>query len=898
MFITVQGFGALLERAPIQRYELCLCVAFTCLSFVVASIVSQPGPNVPGCLWMELDSVPIFLKAGQVFAAIFATVASLSLPRRPQLSKGGVPVDSQYSTDFVRRYTYQWCYGLLRLARSKGCLDLEDLPTLHYSASSQSLQGQIRSVLDKYDLALWKTIFVAHWSKFLQQYAVSMLQSAAQLAPQFAMYSLLRVLELRRPKDPSGTAGLSWAIGLGSTMIIAAWIETQSLWILWSRLVICIRSELIDVIFMKAMRSKDIKGVSIKSSSSSSLSQSDGSTISSKMTNDDSESTLLASDKDNNDNDEDHLRHVRLSIMNMVGVDTKRVTDFVGVSHMIPSSVFKLIISITFLYALIGWESVLAGLAVLLVFTPFNLYFSNIMNKVQGQIMQTRDEKTTIINEALQGIRQIKFAASEPQWLERIRRKRSEELRWQWYNFLLRTALVGIWALGPVMISAVALSVHTLLRGSLSPSVAFTTIAVLGQIEGSLAIIPKLIMQMLEAGVSAARIGQYLTEPETMKYTENAETVAFANASIAWPTNLTKPLLGFSLQAINLSFPPKKLSIVSGNTGSGKSLLLAAIIGEAEKLSGTISVPQPVRKSNTDNANPQDWIIPEAIAFVAQVPWIENATIKDNILFGLPYKERRYASTLSGCALIKDLEILPDGDLTEVGAGGINLSGGQKWRVSFARAIYSRAGILILDDIFSAVDANVGSYLFENGLCGELGEDRTRILVTHHTDLCMSKASYHVVLGHSGVLQLEHLTISENQKRVSHIPTERSEINCTESHQLGMGFNDQNCEVLDPSQDISRLEEGFLYPNAGENGTGREQGPEARQPKIFVEDEKRDTGSVKFSTYKSYLSAAGGLRVLIVVVVAHFGYMASILGRVGAHGFYLYSLCFKWNKHH
>lgn len=385
-----------------------------------------------------------------------------------------------------------------------------------------------------------------------------------------------------------------------------------------------------------------------------------------------------------------------------------------------------------------------------------------------------------------------------------------------------------------------------------------------------------------------SRIGQYLTESETVKYTENAERVAFANASIAWPTKLAKPLLGFSLQAINLSFPPKKLSIVSGNTGSGKSLLLAAIIGEAEKLSGIISVPKPIQRRNIDNANPKNWIIPEAIAFVAQVPWIENATIKDNILFGLPYKERRYALTLSRCALIKDLEMLPDGDLTEVGAGGINLSGGQKWRVSFARAIYSRAGILILDDIFSAVDANVGSYLFENGLCGELGEDWTRILATHHTDFCMSKASYHVVLGHSGVLQQEHLTNSEIRKRFSHIPTKRAESNCTEPHQLGRVFNDQYCEIWDPSQDMSRLEEGFRYPKAGENRTGREeQGPEARQPKKFVEDEKRDTGSVKFSTYKNYLSAAGGLRIMIVVVVAHFGYMASILGRVGAHGFYL-----------
>ena len=244
-------------------------------------------------IWDELNPVPTPLKAAQVLIAILAIVANLALQRRPPLSKGGVPVDSQYSSSFIKRYSYQWCYGLLRLARVKDRLDLEDLPTLHHPASSQSLQGHMQSAMDKYDLALWKTIFVAHWSTFLMQYALSMLQSVAQLAPQFAMYSLLKVIEVRRHRDPSGTAGLSWAIGLGSTMIISAWIETQCLWMMWSRLVICIRSELTASIFVKAMRSKDVKDVSMKDRNSSSLSQGEGSSIFSKSSKNDSESTLI-----------------------------------------------------------------------------------------------------------------------------------------------------------------------------------------------------------------------------------------------------------------------------------------------------------------------------------------------------------------------------------------------------------------------------------------------------------------------------------------------------------------------------------------------------------------------------------------------------------------------------
>lgn len=854
----------------------------------MTSILPQTKRSSHDCSWDETNPILVYRELAQVFAAILSIVASLSLRRRPRLSKGGVPVDCQYSASFLKRYSYQWCYSLLRLAQLKGRLDLEDLPTLNYSASSQSLREHFQHVLDKYDLPLWKTVFVAHWSAFLQQYALSMLQSAAQLAPQFAMYSLLKELEGRGREDPTGTAGLSWAIGLGLSMIVSAWLETQSLWMVWSRLTICVRTELIAVIYMKAMRSKDVKSVPTKGVQSLKLSQHDGSSISSEMSNDDSEGTLLASENGENDNDVDLVRQLRLSIINLVGVDTKRVTEFVGISHMLPSSVFKLIISITFLNALIGWESVLAGLAVLVVFTPFNLYFSNIMNKAQRQIMRIRDEKMAIINEALHGIRQIKFVASERQWLERIRAKRNEELRWQWYSFLLRTALVGVWALGPVMISAVALSVHTLLQGSLSPSVAFTSIAILGQIESSLAIIPKLIMETLEAGISAARIGQYLAERETVSYTEVADTVVFRNASIAWPTDLAQRTIGFSLQAINVSFPPKELSIISGKTGSGKSLLLAAIIGEAEKLSGTISVPKPARPRRDDDAYLQKWIIPEAMAFVAQVPWIENASIKDNILFGLPYQEKRYALTLSVCALSKDLENLPDGDLTDIGAGGINLSGGQKWRVSFSRAIYSRAGILILDDIFSAVDADVGSHLFEQALCGELGEGRTRILVTHHTEFCLSKASCHVILGHGGLLQVENSRSPGSRGMLVESPTIGGGSIGVESHQHGRRSEDQQHQDLDLSQTISRLEEGFGEPLVGENGTAEEErAPEAAMPKKFVEDEKRDTGTVRVSTYRSYLKAAGGLWVATVVVVAHLGYMASILSRVRANKFCL-----------
>ena len=368
--------------------------------------------------------------------------------------------------------------------------------------------------------------------------------------------------------------------------------------------------------------------------------------------------------------------------------------------------------------------------------------------------MKLRDQKMVVVTEALQGIRQIKFSAQEEQWEEKIGRKRRQELKTQWRVFCLNVCLIAIWILGPVMLSAISLAVYAVLNGELSASIAFTTIYVMSSLETSFAVLPELIADGLEAWVSVQRIDEYLDSEEVPGYLISGNAVAFENATVAWPSESKEDDHShFQLKNINVQFPNQELSIISGKTGSGKSLLLAAILGEAEKLAGSIEVPKaPAAESRFDyKANESNWIIEPAIAFVAQTPWIENASIRNNILFGLPFDPSRYKKVISCCALEKDLDILPDGEMTDIGANGINLSGGQRWRISFARSLYSRAGILVLDDIFSAVDAHVGRQLFERALTGELGEGRTRILVTHHTGLCLPRAKYTVILGEGTV---------------------------------------------------------------------------------------------------------------------------------------------------
>lgn len=384
-------------------------------------------------------------------------------------------------------------------------------------------------------------------------------------------------------------------------------------------------------------------------------------------------------------------------------MDAKRVSDFMLFWAIIPEVLTELVVSIAFLLYLIGWQSLLAGFAIFIVILPVNIFVSKNFSKSQDDLMKVRDQKMVVLTEALQGIRQIKFSAEEKQWQTKIGRKRDEELKTQWRVFCLDTALISVWILGPLMLSTVSLAVYALLHGNLSASVAFTTLAVMSNMEGSLAVLPEVISDGLEAWTSVKRIDEFLKAPERDSYITPGDAINLESLSIAWPSDshVDDPAR-FILRDINLRFPPQELSVIWGQTGSGKSLLLAAVIGEAEKLSGAINVPKPpwVYERYDNKANKSDWIIDNATAFVAQIPWIENATIKDNILFGLPYDSGRYNKVIRCCALEKDLQMLADGDLTDIGSNGINLSGGQRWRISFARAMYSRAGILVLDDIF------------------------------------------------------------------------------------------------------------------------------------------------------------------------------------------------------
>lgn len=856
---------------PLDRYRLGSYGAFSSITLVALIFIQN------GLLGFRVSAYVdyIVLTSAQLVCAFSTLVSFSTIRRRPDLFRNGKPVDAQYTSSILERYSFTWAGPILKFATQNKGLDLEELPNLANYSTSNELQQKYNS--SKKRSRLWKALVYQFRWQFFQQIALTLIVGLCQFVPQLAMYNLLKILQVRSKGEPLAGKAWLWVFGLGASMIVSSLVESWIQWIIWADLGVAIRSLLSILVFTKATRRKDVKGVSnakIKSAldvrgNLEPAGIEDGATPPRKG-------------KKTKDNEDEDQQKSRQSTINLVGVDAKRISDFCSYVYLFPSIAVQLTVSMWFLFSLIGWRPLLAGLFSLSLSLPINLFISKKYSSAQRDLMKVRDQKTAIVTEALQGIRQIKFSALERQWEAKIGVKRTQELRHQWKIFKLESTLISLWIFGPVMLSAVSLAVFAYINGELTPAVAFTTIAVLGQIESTLAALPGLITDGLDSLVSINRIEHYLNGPEKVDCTTPSNSISLEKASIAWPSDseAKEDSDRFILRDINIRFPSKELSVISGKTGSGKSLLLAAILGEVDLMTGTIRVPkvQLLQERYESKATKGNWIIDSTIAYVAQIPWIENATIKDNILFGLPHDADRYKKVLEVCALEKDLDMLEDGELTDIGANGINLSGGQRWRISFARALYSRAGILVLDDIFSAVDAHVGRQLFEDALLGQLGAGRTRILATHHVSLCLPRAQYTVVLGEGTVA---YAGLVEDLERIGSLDAilameqaaDKEAPDAEADGEIGHGTKEVEGYTL-----TKVLSYRAGNPNPVDNGEVDTK-PKS-QPKKFVDDEKRETGSVKLDVYGEYFFKSGGFKVWVPLIMVFVGFMGLILARV------------------
>lgn len=404
---------------------------------------------------------------------------------------------------------------------------------------------------------------------------------------------------------------------------------------------------------------------------------------------------------------------------------------------------FKLILDLSYLAQLLGMRSVLVGTVASLLLTPFSTILLKRHRKERSKRAKAHSFMSNLTSEALQSLRHIRLSSVEQAWQRRLASAREQELKQMWHTGVAMAMLSLVLNLSPVLLASLSLSTHAYETGKLDSSVAFLSLNLFSSLHAAFKELPTRLTEARVSWSSYERLQRYFQESEREISAQPSDALQLRNADLHWdrPIGDSDRPMSFTLRNVNLDFPRGSLSIITGSTGSGKSLLMAGLLDEAD-----ISTGDLLRPATQSVSSDEQHAAPGSTAIVSQPPWIENCTVLDNILFGSHYNASRYGKVLQACALDKDLAVLPLGDQTVAGLNGAFLSGGQKWRVALARAFYSDAKMVILDDVLSAVDTHVASHICEQALTGGLATGRTVILVTHSPGACLLAAKYHVTV--------------------------------------------------------------------------------------------------------------------------------------------------------
>eukprot|EP01116_Phalansterium_solitarium_P010898 TRINITY_DN263_c0_g2_i2.p1 TRINITY_DN263_c0_g2~~TRINITY_DN263_c0_g2_i2.p1 ORF type:complete len:1470 (+),score=645.31 TRINITY_DN263_c0_g2_i2:96-4505(+) len=507
-------------------------------------------------------------------------------------------------------------------------------------------------------------------------------------------------------------------------------------------------------------------------------------------------------------------------IVNLQAIDGNRLQELIPYLHVVWSAPFQLTVCLVMLYQVMG-PAVFAGLFLMIITTPISGVIVKRLGAYQKEMMKHKDRRTKLLNEVLSGIRVIKVFVWENSFLQQITSIRNDELETLRRSTYLRAATLFFWTSTPILVSLTTFTTYTLLGNELTAERAFTAVALFNILRFPLSMLPMVITGLVEARVSMQRVLKFLladelddTAVKRSPLNDDAKgpvnAVEISNGTFQWSDD--RP----TLEGINLRVPRGKLTVLVGSVGSSKSSLLSAVLGEIHKVSGQV-------------------LVTGRVAYVSQNAWIQNGTLRDNILFGSAFDADKYEAVIAACELSQDLAMLPDGDHTEIGEKGINLSGGQKQRVAMARAVYQDYDVYLLDDPLSAVDAHVGKSIFDNCCCGVL-KNKTRVLVTHQLQY-INRADQ-VVLMKDGKID-EVGTYDELMQKGGTL--------CS----LIKTHVKDAAEHPDDSQHAATKTDAAV---AAKKPAAAGAKPAAK----LVTAEERETGTVDFRVYKAYIAALGG----------------------------------------
>ena len=642
-------------------------------------------------------------------------------------------------------------------------------------------------------------------------------------------------------------------------------------------------------------------------------------------------------------------------LTNLISTDSNTVGMTFWFMHYSWAAPLQIAICLAMLYQQLG-VSTFVALGVLVALIPVQGAIAGIIGSLTKATMKHTDSRVKLISEVVSAIRVVKLFAFEADFLGRVRESRSSELKAKRsvsYANAVNTTLMNA---GPLVAALLAFLTYGLTSSQpLSAGKAFASLTLFTILRLPLMVLPMLLSTFTAGKVSFKRIAKFLHAPKHVDYRafspspsvsgdSNAPQPAgtsaaeFHGATLSWvtaddpgaatadsskpvdaakpsgsaaATDVEKPPVApatpFQLRRLNLALPTGKLTTIVGSVGSGKSSLLAALLGEMRLSEGSVTVfasgssngssgegKHESTSGSSDSvavsvAGPASG--PQSIAYCSQLPWVLNATVKENIIFSSEFNSARYEAVLDACALRPDLAILPAGDATQVGDAGVTLSGGQKARIALARAIYSHCPILLLDDVLSAVDAHVGRHIFTAALRGHLvaGEGRTVVLASHQLQYLPS-SDYVVALRAGAVAQagtfddvinqVEGMTSDGGSNVVRELMVERQRVDDSLADAVGSAQNDaaasekKSGDVIAGGADTpapSGAADDVKTPPASDESTPvAEKSDEStsKSPSIATaavaaskgahSAEDRQTGSVPLSVYRDYLSAFGG----------------------------------------
>ncbi|KXS10818.1 hypothetical protein M427DRAFT_61533 [Gonapodya prolifera JEL478] len=571
--------------------------------------------------------------------------------------------------------------------------------------------------------------------------------------------------------------------------------------------------------------------------------------------------------------------------VNMMSTDTARL-DFVSPQlHMMWASPTIICVCMGLLIMNLG-VSALAGFFVLLVPLLLQSVVIRHLMGIRKIASAITDQRIRVIQEALSGIRVIKFNGWEDAILGMIEELRRTELVNVRKIVASRSFMTGVMQIQPVFAAILTFVIYTALGNQLTPGVVFSSLALFNVVRMPLQMYPLQITMVSDAIVALKRLETLLLADELQAddddgnsehQEQRAETdiksewvVKITNGNFKWEeaVSVAKDTKGAKktphgakepshaklapvpvpikdaavatdapasvdetnvktksralLRNINVAIPKGSLVFVCGAVGSGKSSLLNAIIGEMGKTSGTVEI----------NA--------ASLAYGAQQAWVQNATVRENIVFGHPWNESKYWDAIRACSMVSDLEVLADGDLTEIGERGITLSGGQKQRVSLARCVFMDPELVILDDPLSAVDAHVGKHILEEVILKRFS-GKTRIMATHQLH----------ILPHSDfVICLNEGEIVEQGTYAELVAKDGGYLS-----EMVKNYGTKNKDEVDEKED----EEPSSTPAVPEFKTTKKRAGTKGNDGTLMTKEERNEGAVPIVNYTIYAKASGGI---------------------------------------